>query len=65
MSFATNKTPAEAFTPPGEKKMGTRWSFVKKRKRVPGLYFFGDLKMLFTSPLIKTLCHYTVNWSKL
>ena len=42
-----NKTPAKAFTPPAEKKMGTRWSFVKKSKRVTGLY----LKMLFTSSL--------------
>ena len=25
-----NKTPAKAFTPPAEKKIGTRWSFVKK-----------------------------------
>ena len=25
-----NKTPAKAFTPPAEKKIGTRWSFVEK-----------------------------------
>ena len=46
-----NKTPAKAFTPPAEKKIGTRWSFVEKIKRVTGLY----LKMLFTSPKSKRL----------
>ena len=30
-----NKTPAKAFTPPAEKKMGTRWSFVKKVNKYP------------------------------
>ena len=25
-----NKTPAKAFTPPAEKKIGTRWSSVEK-----------------------------------
>ena len=31
-AYLENKTPAKAFTPPAEKKMGTRWSFVKKLK---------------------------------
>ena len=30
LKIKTNKTPVKAFTPPAEKKMGTRWSFVKK-----------------------------------
>ena len=29
ISFA-NKTPAKAFTPPAEKKIGTKWSFVEE-----------------------------------
>ena len=33
--FKWNKTPAKAFTPPAEKKMGTRWSFVKKVNKYP------------------------------
>ena len=28
--FKRNKTPAKVFTPPAEKKIGTRWSFVEK-----------------------------------
>ena len=30
ISYSSNKTPAKAFTPPAEKKIGTRWSFVEK-----------------------------------
>ena len=43
------KTPARAFTPPAEKKIATRWSFVKNSKQVTGLY----LRMLFISSLTK------------
>ena len=30
LSKILNKTPVKAFTPSAERKMGTRWSFVKK-----------------------------------
>ena len=30
LTLNRNKTPANAFTPAAEKKIGTRWSFVKK-----------------------------------
>ena len=30
ISLSPNKTPAKAFTPPAEKNIGTRWSFVEK-----------------------------------
>ena len=36
--YKYNKTPAQAFTPPAEKKKGHKVVFRQKSKRVTGLY---------------------------
>ena len=38
VGFKENKTPAQAFTPPAEKKKGHKVVFRQKSKRVTGLY---------------------------
>ena len=52
MTFMLKKTPAKAFTPPAEKKMDKRWSFIKNKTKMSDrrLILPRRLKKPFTSP---------------